>query len=213
MAHLTDLARLEEFVRTACSVDPAHDWWHVVRVRKLSATISYDMPCDRELVDLVALLHDAWDWKLGNVSTMKMKALTLLKELGFTDEKVGLIAGMVDMIGFNGSEVQDPESPVEVDIVRDADRLDAMGAIGIARAFSYGGKSGRPIYDPLTPPVHHRTREDYRKSTSSTINHFYEKLLLLGGRMRTKKGRELAQRRHEFMVMFLEEFFAEWSAV
>ena len=212
MAYLVDLGRLEEFVKSTCSGDPAHDWWHVVRVRKLSALLARDMHCDHELVDLIALLHDTWDWKLDNAPSNRERATKLLRELGFTEERIRLIVAMVDTIGYKGSEVPDPESPVEVDVVRDADRLDAMGAIGIARAFAYGGSRARPIHDPDTPPIRHRTPEEYRKTGTTTINHFYEKLLLLRARMRTKRGKELARGRHQFMIMFLEEFFAEWDA-
>ncbi|PSN82818.1 hypothetical protein B9Q13_03915 [Candidatus Marsarchaeota G2 archaeon ECH_B_SAG-G16] len=208
------IQEIEKFVRSLSDEEPsAHDWWHTQRVRRLSLEIAKTEVCDIRKVEIIALLHDVWDWKVPNNQAKKRMALELLQKLGLKKEEIDEIVCAVEAVSFKGALVEDVPTTKEGEIVRDADRLDAMGAIGIARAFSYGGKAGRPIHTPEIPPKLHSSFEEYAHSSSSTVNHFYEKLLHLKQRMKTKRAKELAEARHEFMLKFLERFFLEWEGV
>jgi uncharacterized protein len=190
-----------------------HDWWHVYRVWKMAERIGRAEHADMLVVELAALLHDIADWKLhdGDSSVGPKAAKAWLDSLevdaGVTEQVCRIIANM----SFKGAGVEQSALSLEGKIVQDADRLDAIGAIGIARTFAYGGAKGRAIYDPAVKPVEHHTAEAYLKTDGHTINHFYEKLLLLKDRMNTATGRQIADERHRFMEEYLRRFFEEWE--
>jgi uncharacterized protein len=190
-----------------------HDWWHVYRVWRMARRIGRAEGADLLVVELAALLHDIADWKShGGDSTVGPKmAREWLVSLGLDQAVIEHICQIVADISFKGAGVEQPVLSLEGKVVQDADRLDAMGAIGIARAFAYGGAKGRLIYDPDMKPIQHRTAEAFLKSDGTTINHFYEKLLLLKDRMNTTTGRAMAEERHQFMEEYLRQFFEEWE--
>lgn len=187
-----------------------HDWWHAYRVWKLSKVIGEKEGADGLVCELAALLHDLEDHKFH--ASPAGRAGEFLKMQGVDQETIIRVEEVISSISFS-YELQGlhkPKSP-ELMVVQDADRLDAMGAIGIARAFNFGGFKNRIMFDPAISPVHQITSEQYSKGHSPTINHFYEKLLLLKDRMNTTTGRTMAQQRHVFMEQYLEEFFKEWE--
>jgi uncharacterized protein len=203
--------RTVNHVRTVLSGDgTGHDWWHVYRVWRTAQRIGQAEKADLLIVELAALLHDIADWKLhdGDSTVGPQMAKQWLNSLDahISEHVCQIIAG----ISFKGANVEQPILSLEGKVVQDADRLDAMGAIGIARAFAYGGAKGQAIYDPAAKPTEHRTPEAYLKG-GTTINHFYEKLLLLKDRMNTATGRAIAEARHQFMEDFLRRFFEEWE--
>lgn len=192
-----------------------HDWFHIYRVWKNAQHIASQENADRLVVELGALLHDIADSKFhdGDESIGPAKAGTFLLSLGLDQHTIEHIKKIISNISFKGgNEVQQFRS-IELDIIQDADRLDAMGAIGIARAFNYGGFKHRKIFDPQVKPNLQRTKEQYKKNEDPTINHFYEKLLLLKDRMNTKTGREMAAQRHQFMEQYLDQFYKEWEGL
>jgi len=165
------------------------------------------------VVQLAALLHDISDWKFndGNHSIGSNIAKEWLKSLNVDDQVIKQVEEIINDISFRGAGEKSPMKTKEGEIVQDADRLDAIGAIGIARTFAYGGYVKREIYNPNIEPVVHETFEQYKKSKGTTINHFYEKLLLLKSLMNTKSGKKRAEKRHKFMETYLDEFFEEWN--
>ncbi len=193
--------------------ESGHDWWHVQRVWRVAETIQRSEGGDATIVALGALLHDIADWKFhdGDETAGPNAARALLTSLGAPEETIKAVVEIVEHISFKGAGVASSLQTLEGKIVQDADRLDALGAIGIARAFSYGGFRNRLMYDPDVAPTLHATSDAYKKSTGTTINHFYEKLLLLKDRMNTTAGKRLAEQRHQFLEKYLEEFFAEWN--
>ena len=206
--------RTADHVRTALSGDGGgHDWWHVCRVWKLAQRIAQAEGADRLVVELAALLHDIADWKAhGGDSTIGPKmAREWLTSLDLKSQTTERVCQIVADISFKGAKVEEPTLSIEGQVVQDADRLDAIGAIGIARAFAYGGSKGRLIYDPTCPPTEHQTADSYLSSSGTTINHFYEKLLLLKARMNTATGRAMAEARHQFMEGYRRRFFEEWE--
>lgn len=192
-----------------------HDWWHIHRVYSTACAISdgTTTPHDRLVVELGALLHDIADWKFhdGDESEGPRQAELMLSKLGVAPNTVSKVQTIIKEISFKGAEVATPMSTLEGEIVQDADRLDALGAIGIARTFAYGGMVGNPMHDPESTTRRHKSFADYQKNRSSTINHFYEKLLLLQDRMNTKAAKIIARQRHVYMEQFLEQFYAEWA--
>jgi uncharacterized protein len=215
MAHASSdlIDRTASHVQTVLSGDgTGHDWWHVYRVWKMSQRIGRAEGADPLVVELAALLHDIADWKLqgGDLSVGPARAKEWLDFLGLDPGIVGHVCQIIANISFKGAAVEQQPLSLEGKVVQDADRLDAMGAIGIARAFAYGAAKGRPIYDPGVQPVEHRTAEAYLKG-GTTINHFYEKLLLLRDRMNTATGRAMAEERHRFIEEYLRRFFEEWE--
>jgi uncharacterized protein len=168
---------------------------------------------DLLIVELAALLHDIADWKLhdGDLSVGPKRAKDWLDSLAVDSSIADHVCAIIANISFKGAAVEQPPLSLEGKVVQDADRLDAMGAIGIARAFAYGGAKGRAIYDPAVRPTEHRSAASYLKSGSHTINHFYEKLLLLKDRMNTATGRAIAEARHRFMEDYLQQFYKEWD--
>jgi len=208
--------QVEEFVkRTLGYAEGGHDWWHIYRVRNLARNIykREQNGADLFIVELGALLHDIADQKFhdGDESVGPRKAEEFLNSLGVDSGVVIHVKQIIENISFKGGEQTSNFKSSEFDIVQDADRLDAMGAIGIARTFNYGGHKGRLLYHPDIKPKLNMSKEEYKKSTAPTINHFYEKLLLLKDRMNTKTGREMAEHRHKYMEGFLQEFYKEWD--
>jgi len=203
-----------EYVKeTLFEAEGGHDWWHIYRVWKLSKRIAASENANLFVVELSALLHDIADSKFhnGNEDLGAIKAREFLKTLGVDKSVILHVVSIVSNISFKGgNEVRQFQS-LELDIVQDADRLDALGAIGIARTFNYGGFKNREIYNPNILPRLNMTKDEYKKSTSPTLNHFYEKLLLLKDRMNTFTGKEIAEQRHHFMQTYLEEFYREWN--
>ncbi len=190
-----------------------HDWWHIYRVWKVAKRIALTEPVDLFVVELGALLHDIADAKFhgGDEAIGPRKAREFLSSLKVEEATITHVEAIIRNISFKGGNFEQTFKSSELDVVQDADRLDAMGAIGIARAFNYGGFKNRPIYHPDIQPSLNMSREEYKKSTGPTINHFYEKLLLLKDRMNTQTGREMAIHRHLVMETFLEEFYREWE--
>ena len=188
-----------------------HDWLHVERVWLNAKAIGKGSRADMFVVELAALLHDIADWKFhgGDHTAGPRKAGAWLESLKVRREVIDHVTSIVANISFKGAKVKNKINTLEGKIVQDADRLDAMGAIGIARAFAYGGAKGREIYNPDVKPVLHDSPESYTSNTSPTISHFYEKLLLLQSLMNTANGRRLAHNRHVFMKSFLQQFHAE----
>lgn len=198
--------------QTLKDAEGGHDWFHIQRVFKNAMLIAKDYPQASPLVvALGALLHDIADSKFhkGDETVGGKMAEDFLTSLSVEPNVITQVVAIIDNISFRGGSFKQTFRSIELDIVQDADRLDAIGAIGIARCFNYGGFKNRKLYDPAISPNLQMTKEEYKKSTAPTINHFYEKLLLLKDRMNTDTGKKLAQRRHEFMELFLEQFYAE----
>jgi uncharacterized protein len=202
----------EKYVRKEMGKDSSgHDWWHIHRVRNLALKIAETEGGDLFLIEMAALLHDLDDWKIIE-DPIVSRVDFLLQNLQIQPEVAGKIHRITQQVSFKGAGVDTFPSSLEAQIVQDADRLDAIGAIGIARTFAYGGSRGRLIFDPAIKPEKHADFEAYKKNTGPTINHFYEKLLLLKDRLNTGTAKNMAIRRHSFMETFLEEFFSEWNA-
>jgi uncharacterized protein len=199
--------------KTLADAEGGHDWWHIYRVWQSAKQISKSENADLLIVELGALLHDIADSKFnnGDENIGPAKAQAFLETLPLAPNTIDHVVQIVANISFKGSKELRKFRSIELDIVQDADRLDAIGAIGIARAFNYGGFKNRPLYDPNLPPNLNKTKEAYKHNNDPTINHFYEKLLLLKDRMNTKTGKELAQERHQFMEQYLAQFYKEWK--
>jgi uncharacterized protein len=190
----------------------SHDWFHIERVYNLAIYLQEKEGGDRTIIELAALLHDISDHKYngGNWQAGATVAIELMLEVGVSTEIAEKVAQVISQVSFKGAKVQDDVESIEAKIVQDADRLDAIGAIGIARAFSYGGSKNRPLYHPEIEPTLHSSKEEYAKSVSHTVNHFYEKLFLLKDLIKTKTGRDLAEKRHQLMQKFIADFYDEW---
>jgi len=191
-----------------------HDYWHMYRVWQLAKHIEKsEKNVDMFILELAALLHDIADWKFhnGDEEAGPRAAREWLESLNVDNAVIEHIEDIIRNVSFKGANVETKLKTIEGKIVHDADKLDAIGAIGIGRTFAYGGSKGRPMHDPLTAAAQHTTFEAYKNSNGPTINHFYEKLLLLKDRMFTKTGKEMAQHRHNVMEEFLGEFLAEWD--
>ena len=200
---------------TLKDAEGGHDWFHIERVYKNSLLISKTEDVDHFVVALGALLHDIADSKFhgGDERVGPKVANKFLYDQGVDEATIQHVVNIIENISFKGgNEVQKFTSP-ELNVVQDADRLDAIGAIGIARCFNYGGFKNRALYNPEIKPNLNMSKEAYKKSTAPTINHFYEKLLLLKDRMNTKTGKLVAEERHEFMLQFLDQFDNEWNGV
>jgi uncharacterized protein len=202
------------FVQTRLKdAEGGHDWFHIERVLKNSREIAAGEEVDLFVVELGALLHDIADYKFhnGDETIGPKLAKAFLKKYEVDEETISHVENIINWVSFKGgNEAQEFRSP-ELDVVQDADRLDALGAIGIARTFNYGGFKGRPIFDPAIKPNLNMSKEEYKNSTAPTVNHFYEKLFLLKDRMNTKTGKKLAEERHVFMEEFLKQFYREWG--
>lgn len=219
---MTDTELIEEtitFVKeTLQHAEGGHDWFHIERVFKNSILIAKEENVDLLVVSLGALLHDIADAKFhdGNESIGPEMATEFLSSIGVSQHTIDHVANIIKYSSFktslpNKNRKKKLFSSTELQVVQDADRLDAIGAIGIARAFNYGGFKNRTLYDPSIAPNLEMTKEAYKKSNAPTINHFYEKLLLLKDKMNTVTGKRLAAERHQFMLDYLEHFYREWN--
>ncbi|WP_405330786.1 HD domain-containing protein [Leeuwenhoekiella sp. LLG6367-2.1] len=215
--HKSDLDLIEKtsvFVKqTLADSEGGHDWFHTLRVYKNALHIAQGEKSNVMVVALGALLHDIADSKFhdGDESVGPALAREFLEREGAEEELIEAVILIIENISFKGgNKVSEYTSP-ELQIVQDADRLDALGAIGIARTFNYGGFKNRKLYDPAIPPRLDMTPEEYKKSEAPTINHFYEKLLLLKDRLHTQTAKDIASKRHAFMEDFLTQFYAEWE--
>lgn len=217
MSAKATLQRTEAFVKEKMAGESTgHDWWHVARVVNNAKAIAAKEGGDLFVIELAALLHDIADWKFhdGDFSIGPRVTREWLSKLKVDDKIIEQVAYIVEHISFKGGTNVHKMKTLEGKIVQDADRLDALGAIGIARVFSFGGAQLRPIYDPnLTPVTEFKTFDEYKEATrnSSSINHFYEKLLKVRDFMNTKTGKKIAETRHKFMEKYLEQFYAEWE--
>lgn len=197
------------------NAEGGHDWFHIQRVYNNTLLIAKEEDVDLLVVTLGALLHDIADAKFhhGDESKGPKKARNFLKSLGIEKDQLDHVVNIVQHISFKNTLSKSAKTftSKELDVVQDADRLDAIGAIGIARTFHYGGFKNRLIYDPEIPPNPNLTKAEYKKAAGPTINHFYEKLLLLKELMNTSTGKKLAEERHDFMLQFLQQFYKEWG--
>ncbi|MCQ0111467.1 uncharacterized protein SAMN04487906_0281 [Zhouia amylolytica] len=199
---------------TLKGAEGGHDWFHIQRVFNNAIAIAKDeMEADPLIVSLGALLHDIADPKFydGDESVGPRIAREFLESLAVKEPVINHVVHIIENISFKNDFDQRSFSSLELNIVQDADRLDAIGAIGIARAFNYGGFKNRELYNPDIAPKLNMSKEEYKKSKAPTINHFYEKLLLLKDRMKTTSGKKIAQERHQFMERFLSQFYDEWD--
>jgi uncharacterized protein len=195
------------------NAEAGHDWFHIERVYKNALLIASDEDCDLTIVKLGALLHDIADSKFndGDETVGPKVAREFLEEQNTSEEIIVHVINIIENISFKGGNFEKKFTSKELEIVQDADRLDALGAIGIARTFNYGGFKNRQLYNPAISPKLNMSKEEYKNSESPTLNHFYEKLLLLKDKMNTPTGKKLAEQRHKFMEHFLAQFYAEWD--
>jgi uncharacterized protein len=210
-AHI--ISQTAAHVRGLLAADVAgHDWFHIERVRATALELARDEAADAYIVELAALLHDVADWKYagGDHSAGPRAARDWLESLGVPRPKIDHVCEIIAGLSFKGAGVPTPMRTLEGKVVQDADRLDALGAVGIARTFAYGAHKGQAMHNPEVPAVQHDSFEAYKTNAGTTINHFYEKLLLLKDRMNTPAARKRAEGRHRFMEAYLEQFFAEW---
>lgn len=207
------LLDLEARLRQVFADDSSgHDLWHLLRVRRLALRLAEREGADPQVVALAALLHDLDDWKLDPAGDgSPRKAAAWMAEAGVDADLAARVCEIIRRVSFRGAGVPDDMPTLEGQVVQDADRLDAMGAVGIARAFAYGGSRGRPLHDPAQPPGFHASFAAYRQGRGSTLNHFHEKLLHLKGRLHTAAARELAEGRHAYLEGFLARFLSEWE--
>ncbi|PAB59008.1 HD domain-containing protein [Anaeromicrobium sediminis] len=188
-----------------------HDWWHTLRVYNMAKNMATQEKANMFIVEISALIHDLYDWKFYGEEGQIRKTGKLLNEFIEDEKEIEIIMDIIMNISFKGGTASAKQNTLEGKIVQDADRLDALGAIGIGRAFAYGGHKNREMYNPNMAPMKYSNLEEYKNSKGHTINHFYEKLLLLKDKMNTQTGKKMAKERHEFMENFLEQFYKEWD--
>jgi len=208
------IAATIEFVKeTLADAEKGHDWFHVERVYKNAKAINEEERANGLIVQLAALLHDIADSKFhnGNEELGPQLAGDFLRGQGLPDEVIYHVQQIIRNLSYSSNLGTVGYQSTELSVVQDADRLDAMGAIGIARAFTYGGFKNREMYNPDVPPQLDMSKEQYKRSAAPTINHFYEKLLHLKDLMLTEKGKKMAEARHQFMLSYLDQFYAEWN--
>lgn len=202
------------YVREALASDASgHDWWHIYRVWQMAKHLAQHEPVNHFVVQLAALLHDIADWKFhqGDDKASAAKAEKWLVSLGVAPAIIQQITSIINEVTYRGANVRQTVNSLEGQIVQDADRLDALGAIGIGRTFAYGGHKGISMYDPTIEPVMHDTFEAYKNHKGTTINHFCEKLFLLKDRMHTQMAKQIAEKRHQLMQQFVNDFLNEWD--
>lgn len=207
------IQQAEQFVKEQLEHNSCgHDYWHIHRVREMAVRIASEEGADRFICEITALLHDIPDEKLNPSKEAGMNKLNNWLDMHIEDQDIKQhIVHIIANMSFSGGH-NPPMDTLEGQVVQDADRLDAIGAIGIGRTFAYGGAKGRLMYDPANKPEEFVSQEEYRKSNGSSINHFYEKLLKLKDLMNTNYAKKLAASRHQFMESFLEQFYAEWDS-
>lgn len=210
------ISKTIDFVKEKLTgAEGGHDWFHTQRVYNNARLIAKDEDVDDLVVALGALLHDIADSKFhgGDETVGPRIANEFLSTLAIEKEVIDHVVLIIENISFKGGNIEQKFTSPELDVIQDADRLDAIGAIGIARCFNYGGFKNRALYDPDIAPNLNMTKEEYKNSEAPTINHFYEKLLLLKDRMNTKTGKEIALQRHTFMEEYLDQFYKEWNGI
>lgn len=205
------LEKTREFIEQQFKNEASgHDWWHIWRVCQMAIKLAKATGANLYVTEMAALLHDLDDWKLSSSENLE-KAAKWLNEIGEDENTSEQILEIIHSVSYKGAAVDTTAKTLEAQCVQDADRLDAIGAIGIARTFAYGGNKGHEMYNPHVKPTMHESFEAYKKDKSHTINHFYEKLLLLKDRMNTPLAKQIALQRHAFMMVYLDEFFEEWK--
>ncbi len=203
---------IEEWVKAKLAMcEPGHDWWHIERVRNNARQIHEAEGGHWEIIHLAILLHDVIDPKFFQEEEALLEVKQLLRDNKISDLNIQQVLAIIKNCSFSKEVEKNNLDSLEFRIVQDADRLDAIGAIGIARTFSYGGQKMRPMYDPAIKPVDYHSTDAYRNNVAPTINHFYEKLLLLKDLMKTDSGKRMARQRHRFMENYLEQFYNEWD--
>lgn len=207
------IERTKDFVKEKLYGEGSgHDWFHIERVYNLAKFIAEKENADLFIVEMTALLHDIDDWKFSKgTDTNTTVTENFLTSINVSKNDINKIISIIKTMSFKGGVVDSTQSSIEGKVAQDADRLDAIGAIGIARTFAYGGSKGRQIYDPSISPIEFTSLEQVKNKENHTINHFYEKLLKLKDLMNTETAKELAEKRHNFMENFLEEFYSEWN--
>lgn len=208
------IALTEQFVKdTLSGAESGHDWWHILRVWNNSKTLMETEDADELVVELAVLLHDIADSKFndGNEELGPRKAGEFLRSIEVREDIVQHVQQIIRNMSYRSGLGTINFHSKELEIVQDADRLDAIGAIGIARTFAYGGFKNREIFNPDIPPALNMSKEEYKSAESPSLNHFYEKLLLLKDKMNTSTGKKIAAKRHEFMEVYLEQFMREWN--
>jgi uncharacterized protein len=207
------IQKTSEYIKQEFGDDSSgHDWWHIYRVWKNAISICKHEQADLFIVQLAALLHDLDDWKFNeSEDEIPQRAKAWMQSCGIDPQNIEAVCEIIMHVSYKGAQVENKMNSLEGFIVQDADRLDAIGAIGIGRAFAYGGYKNRPMYDPETSNQMHTSFEQYKNSKSATINHFYEKLLLLKDMMNTAAAKKIAEQRHETMLRFLDQFMNEWE--
>lgn len=206
--------RIADYVKKHMPTDSAHDWYHIERVWRNARKIAvHEAKANPFIVELGALLHDIGDYKFfgGDETANAREAEKVLKKFNVSEEDIQKLKGFLNNISFKGAKVKAKLLSLEGQIVQDADRLDAIGAIAIGRTFAWGGTYNREMYDPKIKPRLHKDFKSYKNAKSHTINHFYEKLLLLKRLLHTKTAKKIAAQRHKFMQDFLKQFHAEWN--
>jgi uncharacterized protein len=214
MSHSEIVNKTILFVKSTLeNAEGGHDWFHIERVYRNALLIADGEVCDITVVKLGALLHDIADSKFhdGDETVGPKMAREFLESHNVDIATIQHVINIIENISFKGGNTEKTFSSIELNIVQDADRLDAIGAIGIARTFNYGGFKNRPLYNPNIAPKLKMSKEEYKNSQAPTLNHFYEKLLLLKDKMNTKTGKQIAQERHRYMEGFLSQFYAEWD--
>jgi uncharacterized protein len=212
----TIILKTIDFVKaTLVDAEGGHDWWHIYRVWKTAKHIAQIEGVDTFIVELGALLHDIADSKFhgGDEEIGPQIAKKFLQSIQVSEDIILHVVNIIGSISFKGGNLPQLFHSPELDVIQDADRLDAIGAIGIARTFNYGGHKGRAIYNPDIKPNFILSKEEYKNNEAPTLNHFYEKLLLLKDRMNTETGRKMAESRHDFMLIYLDQFYKEWDGV
>ena len=207
------IEKTKEFVKEKLYGEGSgHDWFHIERVYNLSRYLAEKENADSFIVEMAALLHDIDDWKFSSSNdTNTTNTEVFLRKIQVNEEELIKIIKIINTISFKGGVVDSSQESIEGKVVQDADRLDAIGAIGIARTFAYGGNKNRVIYDPNIKPINFTSLEEVKSENNHTINHFYEKLLKLKDLMNTKSAKEIAEKRHKYMEEFLNEFYSEWN--
>lgn len=206
--------RITELIKSQFEGEASgHDWHHIERVYKMALIIWESEGGDKEVIEAASLLHDISDHKLngGLLNHGGKVGRDILESLGCEENFIDKVVHVIDNVSYKGAKTNTYELSLEGKIVQDADRLDAIGAIGIARVFAYGGKKGQPIYDPNITPVLHSTFEEYANSKTTSINHFHEKLLLLTDRLNTATAKKIGIQRHNLMLNYLDAFEQEWN--
>lgn len=208
------IEKTREFVKDKLrATESGHDWLHIERVYQNALQLTKSISCNKNILLVAALVHDLNDSKFnaGREDEILAEVKSFLGEAGMPEKEISQVEYIIENMSFRNSFQQELEKPIEFQIVQDADRLDAIGAIGIARAFSYGGYKQRPFYNESQQAIEHQTSDSYQSSNAATITHFYEKLLLLKDQMNTPAAKLLAEKRHQFMLEFLTQFEAEKS--